>query len=45
MAARLVADFAKPWRAGTGYAPWAVVTKADGLLHGHLGLGVPSMTA
>ncbi|MEC8845972.1 MAG: GNAT family N-acetyltransferase, partial [Pseudomonadota bacterium] len=37
-AARLVADFAKPWRAGTGYAPWAVVTKADGLLRGHLGL-------
>ena len=35
---RLVADFAKPWRAGTGYAPWAVVTKADGLLRGHLDL-------
>ena len=38
VAARLVADFAKPWRAGTGYAPWAVVTKADGLLRGHLSL-------
>jgi len=38
LAPRLVADFAKSWRAGSGYAPWAVVTKADGLLRGHLGL-------
>ena len=38
VAARLIADFAKPWRPGTGYAPWAVVTKANGLLRGHLGL-------
>ena len=38
VAARLVANFAKPWKAGTGYAPLAVVTKADGLLRGHLGL-------
>ena len=38
MAARLVADFAKPWRAGTGYAPWALVAKTDGLLRGQLGL-------
>lgn len=40
VASQIVAAFAAPWRERTGYAPWAVVTKADGLLRGHLGLRV-----
>ncbi|MGB1006024.1 MAG: GNAT family N-acetyltransferase, partial [Thalassobaculaceae bacterium] len=40
VASQIVTDFAMPWRERAGYAPWAVITKSDGLLRGHLGLRV-----
>jgi RimJ/RimL family protein N-acetyltransferase/catechol 2,3-dioxygenase-like lactoylglutathione lyase family enzyme len=38
VAERLVPEWARAWREGVGYGPWAAIDRASGRLLGHLGL-------